>query len=62
MASWTLKCSYCNLPFQHSVIDATVMNFFLPAKPDFLPGGSQLRCPNCGETATYLRTDLIYRS
>ena len=62
MASWILNCRDCGLPFEHSVIDATVMNFFFPAKPDFPAGGSELQCPNCGKTATYQRTDLIYRA
>ena len=30
MASWILNCSNCGLPFQHSVIAATAMNFFFP--------------------------------
>ena len=61
MASWIVVCSNCRLPFQHSVIAATVMNFFFPAKPEFSAGGSELRCPNCGTLATYQRTDLLYQ-
>jgi hypothetical protein len=62
MASWMLECSNCGLPFQHSVIDATTMNFFFPVKPEFPAGGSELQCPNCEKNATYQRTDLIYRA
>jgi hypothetical protein len=31
MASWILQCRNCGLPFQHSAIEATVMNFFSPS-------------------------------
>jgi uncharacterized Zn finger protein len=62
MATWILECSNCGLPFHHSVIEATTMNFFPLAKPHFPEGGSELQCPNCGKTATYQRTDLKYRA
>jgi hypothetical protein len=62
MPSWILECSDCGLPFQHSVIDATAMNFFFPAKPEFPLGGSELECANCGKKAIYQRTDLLYRA
>jgi len=35
MASWMLECSNCRLPFQHSVIDATTMNFFFLSNLSF---------------------------
>ena len=34
---------------------------FSPAKPDFPEGGSEFQYPKCGKTATYQRTDLMYR-
>ena len=53
---------YCRLPFQHSVIAATVINFFFPIKPDFPAGGSEVQCPNWGKAAKYQRTDPLYRA
>lgn len=35
-------------------------NFYLPFKPEFPAGGIERDCPNCGCTAKYQRTDLIY--
>jgi len=49
MVRWTLKCENCGFPFTHSLIDdSSAPNFFLPEKPDFPVGGSELECPNCG--------------
>ena len=62
MASWVLECSNCGLPFHHSVIEATTMNFFFPAKPAFPVCGSEFQCPHCGKSATYQRVDLMYRA
>jgi hypothetical protein len=63
MPRWTLKCDNCDFEFTHSMIqDTGVVNFFLPPKPEFPEGGSELECPNCGYKDTYQRTDLIYNA
>jgi predicted RNA-binding Zn-ribbon protein involved in translation (DUF1610 family) len=63
MARWTLKCENCGFPFPHTLIDdSSAPNYFLPEKPDFPVGGSELECPNCGHEATYQRTDLVYQA
>src|SRR5208282_1500190 len=48
MASWMLRCAKCNVAFAHSAITAThLLDYFLPEKPEFPAGGSELKCPNC---------------
>jgi hypothetical protein len=32
-----------------------------PAKPAFALSGNECVCPNCGNSALYQRTDLLYR-
>ena len=62
MPRWILICAKCKFEFEHSQINDTGMSRLeLPAKPD-LPPGAECVCPNCGHNATYLRTDLLYRS
>jgi hypothetical protein len=52
--------------FQHSQINdlgmSSLHNLYLPAKPDFAPNGNACACPNCGHSALYRRTDLLYRT
>ena len=63
MAQWTLQCDNCNFVFTHSMIkDAGAPDFFLPEKPEFPEGGSELECPNCGHKDTYQRHELVYRA
>src|ERR1700757_2179275 len=49
MASWVLECSNCGLPFHHSVIEATTMNFFFPAKPAFRFVEANFNAPTVGK-------------
>jgi predicted nucleic-acid-binding Zn-ribbon protein len=66
MSAWILICPKCKTEFQHSQINDTGMsslhNLYLPAKPDFAPNGNACACPNCGHSALYRRTDLLYRA
>jgi hypothetical protein len=63
MASWVVQCSNCQSHFTHSEIpDEGFPSLSLPDKPQFPAGGSELKCPHCGHTDTYQRTDLLYRS
>jgi hypothetical protein len=60
VACWTLTGGNCGSNFVHSLIeDNSVLNFFLPQKPEFPDGGSE-ECPNCRRKAIYKRTDLRY--
>jgi hypothetical protein len=60
MASWNLDCGNCHKPFQHSEIEDTLINSFLPAKPMFAEGGAPLRCPHYGHQTTYQQHQLHY--
>jgi hypothetical protein len=61
MAKWTLECRKCWALFEYLPAgEQTFADYFLPTKPDFPPGGSDIKCPNCGHVARYQRTDLIY--
>jgi DNA-directed RNA polymerase subunit RPC12/RpoP len=62
MAKWILICAKCKSEFEHSQVgDIGMSQLELPVKPD-VPTGATCVCPNCGHSATYLRTDLLYRS
>jgi DNA-directed RNA polymerase subunit RPC12/RpoP len=63
MPSWVLKCSTCGKNFTHSTIrKAALVDFYFEAKPEFPLDGSELECSNCGNKATYQRTDLMYQA
>jgi predicted nucleic-acid-binding Zn-ribbon protein len=63
MPKWILICPKCRTEFQHSQISDVGMGSLLePAKPPFAPAGNECVCPNCGHSALYLRTDLLYRA
>jgi rubredoxin len=63
MAAWTLECRNCGFYFEHSKIRRrNLVDFYYDAKPEFPPEGSEFECPNCGNRATYQRTDLRYRA
>jgi DNA-directed RNA polymerase subunit RPC12/RpoP len=57
MAAWHLNCSKCNQRLARFNIEDGFENLFLPARPNFLKGGRQYECPNCGHKATYHQTD-----
>jgi hypothetical protein len=62
MARWVLVCPKCETEFEHSQIgDAGVASFYEPTKPVFSPTDNKCVCLNCGHSATYLRTNLLYR-
>ena len=63
MPAWILICPKCNSEFQHSqVSDVGMASLSLPAKPEIPPTGNECVCPNCGHSAVYQRTDLMYRA
>jgi len=61
MASWVLRCPNCHSKFFHSEIENNLANLFIPQKPKFPEGGQSLPCKQCGHTAMYQQTDLIYQ-
>ena len=63
MSKWILICPKCKTEFEHSPISDVGMSFLvIPTKPEFAPNGNDSVCPNCGYSATYLRTELLYRT
>jgi ribosomal protein S27E len=63
MASWVLQCGNCKVVFAHSQIDdRSILNYYIPEKPDFPSGGILLECPSCGTRATYQLAELSYRA
>jgi predicted nucleic-acid-binding Zn-ribbon protein len=63
MSKWILICPKCKTEFEHSQISDVGMSFLMiPTKPEFAPNGNDCVCPNCGYSATYLRTELLYRT
>jgi len=61
MASWNVTCPHCDKPFEHSAIENTLKNYFLPEKPEFSKEGQSLVCKNCGKESVYRQTDLTYQ-
>jgi hypothetical protein len=52
----------CKTEFEHTQISDTGMSLLLMVpKPEFDPTGNLCVCPNCGYSARYVRTDLLYR-
>jgi hypothetical protein len=63
MAKWILICAKCKTEFEHSQIsDVGMASLIWLAKPEFAPTGNECVCPQCGYSATYLRTDLLYKA
>jgi hypothetical protein len=63
MPTWILICAKCKAEFEHSrVVDAGMGSLLEPAKPAFEPIGNECLCPKCGYSATYFRTNLLYRA
>jgi DNA-directed RNA polymerase subunit RPC12/RpoP len=62
MPAWILICPKCKTEFQHSQIsDVGMSSLYLQSKPDISATGNACVCPNCGHSALYRRTDLLYR-
>jgi uncharacterized C2H2 Zn-finger protein len=62
MPTWTLSCPHCTRSFEHSKIEVKKMvDYLWPEKPKFPEGGSDIKCPHCGQVAKYQRTDLLYK-
>ena len=42
--------------------DKNILDWHVPLRPQFPPGGAEIKCPNCGTSSDYLWTDLLYRA
>jgi hypothetical protein len=61
MASWRLTCKGCGETFRYSEINEnTLVDYFLPAKPEIGPEGVEHECPNCKARFVYQRNELTY--
>jgi DNA-directed RNA polymerase subunit RPC12/RpoP len=62
MPNWVLHCANCGKQFPHSeAADDGLLSIYLDAKPEFSPGGDELKCPHCQHKAIYQRYQLTYR-
>jgi DNA-directed RNA polymerase subunit RPC12/RpoP len=63
MPNWVLHCVNCRKEFVHSKIeDDGLLSIYPESKPNFSPGGDELKCPHCGRKAFYQRYQLTYRA
>jgi len=62
MASWSLACKNCNKTFAYSEIGDTLIDVFIPLRPEFPSKGVERECPHCNEKATYQQNELRYQS
>jgi ribosomal protein S27E len=60
MAQWVLSCTGCGAEVSHSPVVEVTLAYGISVKPEFPPGGLQVRCPNCHESFTYQRYELYY--
>jgi hypothetical protein len=61
MASWGLTCKGCGELFRYSEIsETTLIDYFLPAKPEIAPEGVERECPGCKARFVYQRNELTY--
>jgi hypothetical protein len=61
MASWALACKNCRAVFTHSEIPNTLVDFYLPMKPEFPPEGLRCECPNCKAESVYRASELTFQ-
>jgi endogenous inhibitor of DNA gyrase (YacG/DUF329 family) len=61
MASWNVTCPHCAKEFEHSPIEDTLENYFLPEKPKVPLEGQSLVCKNCGKESVYEWSNLTYQ-
>jgi hypothetical protein len=63
MANWGLTCKGCGKSFPYSEIsEDTLVDYYLPAKPELPHEGTERECPNCKAKFTYRKSELIYRT
>lgn len=62
MASWNLACKNCDKQFVYSQIGDTLVDVFIPLRPEFPPEGVARECPKCKAKATYQIDELRYSS
>jgi uncharacterized C2H2 Zn-finger protein len=63
MAEWVLSCPDCFKLFAHSTIstEPVIYDPLWPDKPEFPAGGLKLKCPNCGKSNLFQRSQLLFR-
>jgi hypothetical protein len=63
MPSWGLTCKGCGDIFRYSEIsENTLVDYFLPAKPEFPARGVERECPSCKAKFTYQKSELMYQT
>jgi len=62
MASWGLDCRNCHKAFAYSKIGDTLLDVFIPSRPEFPPQGVERECPHCKQKAIYQLNELRYQS
>jgi predicted RNA-binding Zn-ribbon protein involved in translation (DUF1610 family) len=63
MPRWIVDCPECGREFTHTLISRLGFArdpFASPPKAELSASGTDLKCPNCGETSTYKGVDLRY--
>ena len=58
MASWDLCCRNCGKDFTYSQIGDTLLDFFIPSRPEMPPKGVERECLTCKAKATYQQTEI----
>jgi hypothetical protein len=69
MARWVFGCPDCSVDFTYAEIPVNnnpqMLDPFVPwsgPKPKFPESGMAIACPNCNNTYTYQRYQLIFRA
>jgi hypothetical protein len=63
MANWGLTCKGCGQVFRYSEIsEMTLVDYFLPTKPEIAAEGVERECPNCRAKFVYQGNELTYEA
>jgi hypothetical protein len=60
MARWVFTCKNCSKVVPHTEIGRTLMDYFLPKKPEVSTEGLEMECPECKTKYVYQQNELWY--
>jgi hypothetical protein len=60
MARWVFTCKNCSKVVPHAEIGNTLVDYFLPKKPEVSTEGLEMECPECKTKYVYQQNELWY--
>jgi hypothetical protein len=62
MASWVLICKRCGEIIHYREIGDSLIEYFIPEKPEMPREGMVCACPICNANSIYKQSDLTFHS